>query len=150
MDASAIQTDIYDYNVSQNWEKWFLWGFFIYVFLALQQLAQMIGDCNNDVFWKNLAYWFGMPVGLGSFAWIIWGAVARWSWAGNACSGSLILQDQQQRAIFSTSEDWVYYGEPPYQWKTGDFMYYYLMCIIGILILVGACVGCLVCAAVMS
>merc|ERR1712151_839767 len=102
---------------------WFKWGFIlnvvslIYGILAIVQLCML-----NQVLANILAKVVNVGavlLTLFSFAWIICGAVFRWSHAGKVCSGDYV--DDLSLEL---------YGKPaPYQWKSGKFMKVYLIII---------------------
>ena len=92
---------------------WFVWGTIISCLAILYSVFATLYLCTRNGYYLGTANSCFVIAMFGNLAWTICGSVFRYKHHGKVCSGD----------YFDTE---LYRRTPPFQWKSGRFIYVYL------------------------
>lgn len=116
-------------NVSMKFQTWFLYGFILNCIGMGQSVLQFMAATFESKTMDGISKLIGAIQGLGALVWLITGAIFRWGFVGQVCSGDFVSDGDIHKI--------------PYAAATGKFMKLYLMIVLGI-IGTGICCGLIV------
>ena len=101
-------------NVTQQFHVWFLFGFIISLCALMYSIFATIFLCCEKSFFLGLSNTFMFLALLGNLGWTVCGTVFRYKHYGRVCSGDFFNEE-------------LYSKVPPFQWKSGRFIFTYLL-----------------------
>ena len=129
--GSAFEIGNYNENVSEQFLKWFMFGFIICIVGIVVSLIQLVYAVTKNKMISLSAKLISCPFGCGGIAWLIAGMVLRWRHIGKVCSADYVDIDNV----------WPNF----YMVKSGKFMHIWLIlmsCLLGAM----CCCICSVCS----
>ena len=118
------------WDVTRLFHYWFFWGFILSVLALSYSIFSIVFVCSKKLIFLRTANSCMALALLGNLGWTVCGTVFRYRHHGMVCSGDF-FNDELYRRI------------PPFQWKSGQFIFVYLIILWGFwgFLLAGGCVG---------
>ena len=126
--ASTPQAGYIDMTI--KFQTWFFYGFILSCIGMGVSIIAFLYHATEIDFCARLHNLLGCVSCCGSLAWLVSGAVFRWSFTGKVCAGDFVEGDDKVE---------------PYAWRSGKFINLYLMImfsLFGLLCCCGITVGC--------